>query len=393
MKKLVFPAVVLICTALFLAACSNPNQPEITDTRTTLTAGSAVSALASAITANVTFTGASGLTLSTADFEVSAGGTITVAGVASDTATVTVTFPANLSTVAKTYTVSIASGSTLIKGSATVDINQAAAGSDTRTTLTAGSAVSAAGSATTANVTFTGASEPTLNTADFEVTTGGTITNVGVAGVTATITVTFAANTASSSKTYTVSIAAGSPTIKGTATVTITQVSNTQVWKFLTDTTYTDAGPFNVVDENDNVIGTVTGGNLTLILPTLTAGDLELFTSIFENPGATINPSNAKGYLGRFELDISSDGYDDGVDPAIWFGTADELNEMHYMYSDRNVTIAGTTVTDEGDNMIFDLSLTTGWNQIWRHFNGVSTYDVKSDLTGFPSGAKWYIDL
>ncbi|MDR3324807.1 MAG: hypothetical protein LBS82_02295, partial [Spirochaetaceae bacterium] len=114
--------------ALILTGCPNPSADGAVsggDTRATLAAGPAVSAAASAVTASVTFTGASGLTLTAADFAVSAGGAITTVGVASGTATVSVGFAANASTSAKTYIVSIAAGSSIIKGNTTVAINQA----------------------------------------------------------------------------------------------------------------------------------------------------------------------------------------------------------------------------------------------------------------------------
>jgi hypothetical protein len=93
----------------------------------TLDAGPAVQAEAAATTADVTFTGATGLTLSAADFAVDNGASVTNVWVASDTATVSVGFADNTGVTSKTYTVSIVGGSTKIKGSATVAITQAAA--------------------------------------------------------------------------------------------------------------------------------------------------------------------------------------------------------------------------------------------------------------------------
>ncbi|MDR3284821.1 MAG: hypothetical protein LBS97_06555, partial [Treponema sp.] len=96
------------------------------DTRVTLGAGSPVNADAADTTATVSFTSASGLTLTTADFAVNNGATVTGVDVAEDAATVSVGFAANTAATAKTYTVSIASGSTLIKGTAAVVITQGA---------------------------------------------------------------------------------------------------------------------------------------------------------------------------------------------------------------------------------------------------------------------------
>jgi hypothetical protein len=130
--------------ALVLAGCEDPNGGGGDsgggggDTRTTLTPGSPVDVAATDTTVNVTFTGATDLSLSEADFAVTDGGTITTVSVASGTATVTVSFPAT--TTAKTYTVSIASGSAVIKGSGTVAINQAASGGGNPLTWTAISA-------------------------------------------------------------------------------------------------------------------------------------------------------------------------------------------------------------------------------------------------------------
>ncbi|MDR3170515.1 MAG: leucine-rich repeat domain-containing protein [Treponema sp.] len=112
-----------------------------------LTAGAAVSAAATDTSKAVTFTGATGLTLTAADFAVTTGGTISTVVVASGTATVTVTFAANTDTTAKTYTVSIAAASTTIKGSAKVTITQAAKGFETVAELTAHLATLSTGSA------------------------------------------------------------------------------------------------------------------------------------------------------------------------------------------------------------------------------------------------------
>jgi hypothetical protein len=94
-----------------------------------LTAGEAVSAAASDTSADVTFTGASGLSLSAADFTVSSGGTISDVNVSdyTGTATVSVSFAANIGATPKTYSVSIATDSAKIRGDATVVITQAAA--------------------------------------------------------------------------------------------------------------------------------------------------------------------------------------------------------------------------------------------------------------------------
>jgi hypothetical protein len=223
MKKSLFGLVALLLAAIVFTGCpTDADDGEQEDTRKELTAGPAVEVAASAATANVTFTGASGLSLSAADFTVSSGGIISEVSevsVSSDTATVTVGFAANISsTSTNTYTVSIAPDSAKIKGSATVSITQ----DDTRVKLTAGPAVEVAASDTTGTAAFTGASGLTLSAADFAVSSGGTISEVSVSSDTVTVTVGLA-NTDAAPNTYIVSIALDSAKIRGSATVTITQ--------------------------------------------------------------------------------------------------------------------------------------------------------------------------
>jgi hypothetical protein len=76
------------------------------------------------ITAQVTFTGADGLSLSIVDFEVDKDAEIDAVDVEGDTVTVTVTLPVNTSVLAKIYTVSIADTSAVVMGDATVTITQ-----------------------------------------------------------------------------------------------------------------------------------------------------------------------------------------------------------------------------------------------------------------------------
>jgi hypothetical protein len=190
------------------------------ETRTLLTAGQAVDALAADTGADVTFSGATGLSLTSSDFTVSDGGTVTSVNVTSDTVTVTVTFTANNGIIDKTYTVGINPASTVIRGAETVTITQSGI---PRTELTAGPEVNVDAAVFTADVTFTGASGLSLEVSDFTVTTGGTIGTVAVNGGTATVTVTFPANTSASAKTYTIGINPESMTIKGSGTVKITQ--------------------------------------------------------------------------------------------------------------------------------------------------------------------------
>jgi hypothetical protein len=180
------------------------------------------------VTAQVTFYGAWGLNLSAADFAVNGGATVSGVSVYSGTVTVTVDFAANGPITIKTYKVSIAPTSEVIRGSATVTITQ---DMSYRIELKPGPAVNAAAADVTADVTFTGAaglsvSAPglSLSTADFQVSPDAAITEVRVVSDTATVTVSFAANTsATSTKTYIVSTVSTGGLITDGTMVTITQ--------------------------------------------------------------------------------------------------------------------------------------------------------------------------
>ncbi|MDR1932345.1 MAG: hypothetical protein LBQ57_05915 [Spirochaetales bacterium] len=130
LDRVLHPAILIFALALtfglVLTACGGDDPSSPGDSRTELTEGSAVSAAAAATSANVTFTGAAGLSLSAADFAVTTDGAIGTPTVVGDTVTVPVSFEANTTAAAKTYTVSIAAGSTKIRGSGTVTITQAA---------------------------------------------------------------------------------------------------------------------------------------------------------------------------------------------------------------------------------------------------------------------------
>ena len=251
----------LLFAAVFLG-CPTPNDDyTIKKVAVELTAGMGVDVNAEDTSASVTFTGASGLALTSADFTVSEGAAISALGIDGDTVTVTVSFAANTDMInEKTYTVGIAPGSTAIKGSATVTITQGYAG-DTRKALKAGPAVNAAAGDTSAALTFSGAAgltivggDANLETADFTATNGATVSNIGINDDTVTVTVSFAANTDTVEKIYTVGIAPNSTLIKGSGTVTVTQaareVLNAYYVSFSTgndENTGTQAAPWKTI--------------------------------------------------------------------------------------------------------------------------------------------------
>ena len=127
MKKLLILPLMAVVMALIVMGCSDPDP--VFDTRKLLTAGPPVSAAISDTSAVATFTGASGLTLNAADFVLSVSpsgvnASITDVTVTEDTVSVTVTFEENTDEGGRTYTVSIASSSQVIRGSTSVAITQ-----------------------------------------------------------------------------------------------------------------------------------------------------------------------------------------------------------------------------------------------------------------------------
>jgi hypothetical protein len=238
MKQKKFFASVLAATlaiGLVLAGCEDAASGDV---RVALSAGSPANVVAAEVATTVAFTGGfSWLSLTAADFEVSAGGSVAEVTPTNGSIAVTVAFPVNKSATGKTYTVSVAPSSTKIKGSAPVTVTQNAASADARASFTAErGAVKALAAATTTDVAFTATDGDWiagLTAADFTVT-GGTFTSVRVSNktvnttttTTATVTVGFQANTTGAPKTIEVAVnGSGSPTIKGNATVAITQAA------------------------------------------------------------------------------------------------------------------------------------------------------------------------
>ncbi|GHU16906.1 hypothetical protein FACS1894163_07120 [Spirochaetia bacterium] len=215
------------------------------DIRTLLVAGPAVSVYGSDSSVKVTFTGATGaagLYVSTGDFSVDNGAMISNVIVNGDIITVDVYLGENTGASAKTYIVSIASGSNVIRGSSTVTITHA----EFIRTLLAGPAVDVADSDTYAVVTFTGAVRLIgLTDEDFAVTGGASLyPQSAYLEDTVTVGVWFGENSSASEKTYVVSIAPDSAKIKGSATVTITQAGLTRVllssWGSSEDVSYSE---------------------------------------------------------------------------------------------------------------------------------------------------------
>jgi hypothetical protein len=130
MKKLLL-LIAAIVVIIAMAGCPDDSGDDDTnkteDLRTELTANTGASVASDATTGAAEFNGATGLELTAADFSVTGGGTITTVTVDGDKVTVTITFAANTTgTTPKTYTVGINANSTKIKGSAKVNITQAA---------------------------------------------------------------------------------------------------------------------------------------------------------------------------------------------------------------------------------------------------------------------------
>jgi hypothetical protein len=275
MKKeagILFRIIIFIAAiGLVIAACNGDanitdidRMPVVTfDSRVILSAGIAVTALAGNTAATVTFTGATGQSLSRADFTTAGNAAVSGVSVSGDTAAVTISFAVNITNNEVIYTVGISSSSTLIKGSGAVTVTQGRASQDTRRELAVAAAgVDVAATANEATIQFTGATGLALTAADFAVSGGVVIKSVNVSGATAAVTISFDANTSiTAEKIYVVSVDPNnSNLIKGNVKVTVTQAYAED-----TRTTLTAAGALNVAYNVENVDVTFTGATgLTL---------------------------------------------------------------------------------------------------------------------------------
>jgi len=220
-------------------------------------------------TAVATFTGATGLTLTAADFTVTPddGAEITSVAVSGDMAQVTVTLTENTGQLSRTFTVGISSTSTEIMGTGTVIITQMGLLKELTATPATRNVVA---SATTVDVIFTGAIRNAaalgLTSSDFNVTGGASFGNVSVdsAGL-VTVTVNFSANASiTTNNTYVVEIASTSTLIGGTAKVTIT---HSKIIPPHIDVDFEDGGTFaiehywNAIDSAEGATAGVTDGN------------------------------------------------------------------------------------------------------------------------------------
>jgi len=296
------------------------------DTRVELTAGpSPVEVDYDAASADVTFTGATGLSLSEADFEVSGGLSITNVAVAGDTVTVTVGLTENQFDESYDYIVSINLNSDHIKGGATVTITQAAnpsGGADERVELSAGLGANVAYDATSATVTFTGAGTLTggdLDASHFTVSDGADIGTISVSNGTVTIAVSFAVNDDIWEKIYTVGIAfATSDKIRGEETVTVTQAASPP----------------------GSIGNTKSGHDLYVFEPAMVDETLKSISEMSGNPALAFNRTLVFENLKTKYTPVAGDIIASDVSTMAPYG---------FLYKVRTVTVDGnqTTITTE----------------------------------------------
>ena len=207
--------------AVFILNCDDPITNE--DWDVVLSPGLAVSVDDITTSAQVRFIGAFGFTSLEADnFTITgAGAEITDVSVHGPIITITVDFGENETIQPRLFTVGISPGSTLIGGTGTVTITQAAG----RAELAAGSAVEGEYTDTSLQAVFTGISGITsLETGNFTITgAGAVISGVSIDDDTVTVTVETGINTSYASRSFTVGISPDSTVIRGSETVTITQ--------------------------------------------------------------------------------------------------------------------------------------------------------------------------
>lgn len=156
---------------------------------------------------------------------------------------------------------------------------------------------------------------------------------------------------------------------------------------------YTGSGKV-YAEEGIFVLGTITGGKLTLNLPK-TVSEENLILYQFSD-GITVSPADVK----MIGLDFDDGFYFAANDKeAIYYmkETAIASDILAYVYSIKAATITGTHTYlyshNDEETHIWNVSFQSGWNTMWVHMNG--TFDnyteatIKTDLVGMPSDLKW----
>jgi len=131
----------------------------------------------------------------------------------------------------------------------------------------------------------------------------------------------------------------------------------------------------NFLDGSTSV--TVNNGKITIILGTPKSVYLQNFRI---GEGATVNPSNAKGFVLSYFL--TSDGK-----YTLVCGKEDGSVLAHLYYFDRDVTAKGTVTNENtGETTTINYSLKKGW----QYFTS-SENDIGTPFTELPSGFKWIV--
>jgi hypothetical protein len=139
--------------------------------------------------------------------------------------------------------------------------------------------------------------------------------------------------------------------------------------------------------------GTVTGGKLTLNLPSSVPSQhlTRASESLGGMPGITVTPNDVQTYMTRLSL-FEGDTLLDRIN--LVKESENTSYSINYWYFSKAATIIGT-VTDRGTTATLNISAKAGWNAVSQDYSGSEsggTMTMATDLSKVPSDIKWTID-
>jgi hypothetical protein len=137
------------------------------------------------------------------------------------------------------------------------------------------------------------------------------------------------------------------------------------------------------------IVGTVTGGKLTLNLPSSVSNEyLTEASGMFENiPEITVTPGDVLIDMGMSFYLFEGDEKLASIEKK----SGDASHSVMYRYFSKAATIKGTFITVGNYPRTYNFDARTGWNAIYRH--DAENEDIwTTDLSKVPSGLKWTIN-
>jgi hypothetical protein len=149
--------------------------------------------------------------------------------------------------------------------------------------------------------------------------------------------------------------------------------------------------------EEEIILGSITGGKLTLNLPETVPYDK--LSEDWQFAATVIVSADGLRTIG---MDFDDGFYveDGGSGIEVLYNmkeTKSSTDLLSYVYSNMAVTILGTETYDNVAQT-WNLNLQPGWNKMWVHLNGpfengdyesTTSITLRTDLTGMPSDLRW----